>query len=651
MARRLRSPARPETLPLVSRSEELVPCIGTLVPPPLEWPRGRSLHRATRGRPADLLRRRHGIPDHERRPAAALPRGGEHPRAGERPLPAPRLHPRGRRADRDQHVRRQPAQAARRASSRTRSSASTPRASRSPARPGRCRAARCSSPARSGRSATSATPRTTGGRCSPSRRELLEARGVDLFFVETFYDLDELETAIAAVRGVSSLPVVALLTFDEDGETLAGVSAREAALRLRELGVDAVGANHGAGPQACLDGARADGLGRAAARRPSRTWAWPASPADGSSSRTRRRSTSRSSLRRRSSSARSSSAAAAGRRRPRSRPSARRSTRAAGRGRRSTPPSANSRSRPPRSRRETRLARDLREGRWVVSIQLDPPLGGSHAGHARGRSGDQASGLAGFVDINDNATARAAMSGLMMAAAIERAAGIETIPHLTPRDSTIMGLESLLLGAHAEGVRNVLAVTGDPPEVGDYPGSRGRLRARLDRPDALDLAPERGRGLQRQGDRRADVVLPRRRGQPDRRRPRARGGRASARKVDAGARFAMTQILFDLAHLDRFLDELGGSSPIPLLVGLFPVWSYRLAQRLHNEVPGIVVPEQLQAGAPRRGRRRGRGRARAHPPPVRGVAGEGGRRLRRRAVQEAARCARRAPLDCFRSGA
>ena len=56
----------------------------------------------------------------------------------------------------------------------------------------------------------------------------------------------------------------------------------------------------------------------------------------------------------------------------------------------------------------------------------------------------------------------------------------------------------------------------------------------------------------------------------------------------------MTQILFDLAHLDRFLEALGGSSPVPLLVGLFPVWSYRLAQRLHNEVPGIIVPEDLQ---------------------------------------------------------
>ena len=65
------------------------------------------------------------------------------------------------------------------------------------------------------------------------------------------------------------------------------------------------------------------------------------------------------------------------------------------------------------------------------------------------------------------------MNPLIVSAAIERQCGIETIPHLTPRDTTVMGLESVLLGAHAEGIRNVLAVTGDPPEVGDYPGSGG----------------------------------------------------------------------------------------------------------------------------------------------------------------------------------
>ena len=65
------------------------------------------------------------------------------------------------------------------------------------------------------------------------------------------------------------------------------------------------------------------------------------------------------------------------------------------------------------------------------------------------------------------------MSGLIASATIERVVGLETIPHLTPRDASIAGLESMLLGAHAEGIRNILSVTGDPPEAGDYPGAGG----------------------------------------------------------------------------------------------------------------------------------------------------------------------------------
>src|SRR5205807_4611266 len=81
---------------------------------------------------------------------------------------------------------------------------------------------------------------------------VLEGRGVDLFMVETFYDLDELERAIEAVLSVSTLPLVALLTFDSGGETLAGVKAEDAAARLRPLGLAAYSANHGAGPAAAL---------------------------------------------------------------------------------------------------------------------------------------------------------------------------------------------------------------------------------------------------------------------------------------------------------------------------------------------------------------------------------------------------------------
>jgi homocysteine S-methyltransferase len=423
--------------------------------------------------------------------------------------------------------------------------------------------------------------------------QILEARGVDLFFVETFYDLGELETAIAAVRSISSLPVVALLTFDEDGETLAGVSPGSAALRLAELGVDAVGANHGAGPHACLTAlqqmseaglplAALPNLGLAGLTggkiifphaTPEYFAEFAAEAIDlgatlvgGCCGTT---PTEIAAIR----------SAIDENRRPRApfRAAERELAVAAA-----------------ADEHETQLARDLRERNWVVSIQLDPPLGGSHAGMLEVASAIADSGLAGYVDVNDNATARAAMSGLIMAAAIERAARIETIPHLTPRDATIMGLESQLLGAHAEGVRNVLAVTGDPPEVGDYPGSEGvyeldsvgltRLISRLNAGEDYN-----GKTIDAPTSFFPGVAV-----NPTADDLELELSRFHA-KVDAGARFAMTQILFDLGHLDRFLEELGGSSPVPLLVGLFPVWSYRLAVRLHNEVPGILVPESLQA--------------------------------------------------------
>jgi methionine synthase / methylenetetrahydrofolate reductase(NADPH) len=151
----------------------------------------------------------------------------------------------------------------------------------------------------------------------------------------------------------------------------------------------------------------------------------------------------------------------------------------------------------------------------------------------------------------------------------------------------------VLLGAHAEGVRNVLAVTGDPPEVGDYPGSGGvyeidsigltHLISRLNQGTnyngkAID-APTSffvGVAVNPTADD-LDVELER-----------------FQRKVDGGARFAMTQIVFGAAQVERLLERLGGRPPIPIIVGVFPLTSHRLALRLHNEVPGIAVPEQLQ---------------------------------------------------------
>jgi len=431
------------------------------------------------------------------------------------------------------------------------------------------------------------------------RRELfaeqaavLDGRGADLFMIETFYDLDEVVDAIEAVRGVSSLPIVALLTFDESAETLAGITASEAAEKLGELDVAAVGANHGAGLLAALAALEQMGkngkplaalpnvgLASLAGGRVIYPHATPEYFAEFAAH------------------ARDLGAKVIG-------------------GCCGTTPaeisairSAVEEERKPRAplvfespelvvalgeeQRETGLSRALAAGEWVVSVQLDPPLGGSSSGLVEVAAALKDSGQVGWVDINDNATARAGMSSLMVSAAIERQAGIETIPHLTTRDWSVMGLESMLLGAHAEGVRNILAITGDPPEVGDYPGARGvyeidaigltQLMTNLNRGEDFN-----GRPIDAPTSFFPGVALNPTPDDPDVELERFR------QKLDAGAKFVMTQIVFDLDYVDRFLARLGGAWPIPVLLGVFPLTSYRLALRLHNEVPGIVVPQALQ---------------------------------------------------------
>jgi methionine synthase I (cobalamin-dependent)/5,10-methylenetetrahydrofolate reductase len=430
------------------------------------------------------------------------------------------------------------------------------------------------------------------GRLFAEQASVLEGRGADLFVIETFFDLVELETAIEAVRAVSRLPIVALLTFDEEAETLAGVTAREAARRLADLDVVAIGANHGAGPQSALAALEQMGKdGRPLAAMPNIGLAslaggrviYPhATPEYFAEFAAQARSlgariiggccgTTPAEI--------TAIAAAVESEREPSAPFEFAERQLA----------VTVREQPA----ETELARKLKDGEWVVSAQLDPPLGGDVTGMLDVARALRESRLVDVVDINENSGARAAMSANVVAAAIERTVGMETIPHVTSRDSTIMGLESILLGAHAEGLRNVLAVTGDPPEVGDYPGSRGVYE--VDAVGLVELIAKLNRGEDYNGksidaptsffigcavNPTADDL--------DDELERFR------RKIENGAEFAMTQLVFDIKYRDHLLERLGGEPPIPLLVGIFPLSSYRLALRFHNELPGIIVPDDLQ---------------------------------------------------------
>ena len=423
---------------------------------------------------------------------------------------------------------------------------------------------------------------------------ILEGRGVDLYMVETFFELDALVTAIEAVRSVSSLPVVAQLTFDEDAETLAGVRGAEAVARLRDLGVAAVGANCGLGPQAALAAltdmaTEAGGIPLTAQPNvglPSRrggALVYPNATADYFAEFAAQA---------RNLGARiiggccgttpaqiaAIAAAVEEEREPRMRFTA---------VEREAPAAL------ARPSEKTRLQRKLEAGEWVVSVELDPPKGTNTEALLAAAGRLKTSGRVDATDLNDNPMARARLSALMAAVAIEEKIGLETIPHVTPRDASVMGLQSQLLGAHAAGVRNVLAITGDPPHVGDYPGSSGvyevdaigltEMLSRLNRGEDYS-----GKAIDSPTSFYAGVAVNPSAADLDSELERFRA------KLDAGARFAMTQALFDIGCLDRLLDALGGASPVPILVGIWPLTSFELAFRLHNEVPGITIPEAVQ---------------------------------------------------------
>jgi homocysteine S-methyltransferase len=185
------------------------------------------------------------------------------------------------------------------------------------------------------------------------------------------------------------------------------------------------------------------------------------------------------------------------------------------------------------------------------------------------------------------------MSVLATALLVRDGTGLDVNMHFTCRDRNLMGIQADLLGAHALEIRNILAMTGDPPRSGDYANATAVFD--VDGVGLIGILKKMNDGLDAAGSSIGDATafcigaaLNPAAEDADREIDRMH------RKIEAGARWLQTQPVYDLEALDRFLGRAGRIS-VPVLIGLLPLHSYRHAEFLHIEVPGICVPDAIRA--------------------------------------------------------
>jgi methionine synthase I (cobalamin-dependent)/5,10-methylenetetrahydrofolate reductase len=240
----------------------------------------------------------------------------------------------------------------------------------------------------------------------------------------------------------------------------------------------------------------------------------------------------------------------------------------------------------------TRLQARLRSAEFLVTVELDPPRGHNIEKLVQGAKLLAERGVE-VVDINDGSLGRVRMSVLPTAMLVREATGLDINMHFTCRDRNLMGIQADLLGAHAVGIRNILAMTGDPPRAGDYLNATAVFD--VDGIGLVRIVQGMNRGVDATGNSIGEptafvvgVAFDPAAADPGREAERL------YQKVEAGAMWAQTQPVYDLEVLERFLARVG-RVPVPVVVGILPLHSARHAEFLHNEVPGITIPEPIRA--------------------------------------------------------
>ena len=458
---------------------------------------------------------------------------------------------------------------------------------------------------------------------------LLEG-GADLIVLETFSDLGQLVVAVDEAKRASDVPVIASLTFGEELRLADGSSPRAASEALAAAGADAIGVNCGAGPVACLDALEA--MGRAADGEPARSimpnaglpqrlegrFVYAASPGyfgtvtprliaagagivGGCCGTTPEHiAEMRSAL----DALKVDGAAAAAE--TATRGTGRPAEVTAGPQRTSIVERAPAAAAPGEAPPPTHLAELLAAGRFVVSVEIDPPRSIRIDRTIEAARLLRDAGV-DVVNVSDSAMARVRMSALSVAFGIQHDLDLECVVHCTTRDRNLMALESELLGAHALGVRNIIALTGDPPRIGDYPTGTGvwdvdsigligiltRLNLAED-PSGASIGQRAGFTIACALDSTAADSST----EWDR----------LERKLAAGAHLVMTQPLYSLEQVEAMLAEARrrfgpAGLPVPILLGVLPLVSNRHAEFLHNEVPGITIPDESRAAMQAAGER------------------------------------------------
>ena len=238
------------------------------------------------------------------------------------------------------------------------------------------------------------------------------------------------------------------------------------------------------------------------------------------------------------------------------------------------------------------FAAKIAAGTFVVSVEVNPAPGLDPSKALEGAKTLLASGV-DIVNVADAPRAMARMSNLAFCSLLLERYGIQPILHVCGRDRNLLGQMAHLLGAHAIGIRNLVIITGDPPKVGDYPEATAVYD--LDAIGLLQMASNMNRGIDPAG-----KPLP--------------GGQTSfllatgfepgaadldkeiqrlERKKAAGAEVVMTQPIFHTDLLEDVLRRIAHLG-LPVLVGVLPLVSYKNAEFLHNEVPGMQIPEQIR---------------------------------------------------------